>query len=151
MAPTSGVSSSTSTRRPWRPSASAATRPPRPAPAIRIGMPCAGKGHHPEARCNHGRLYGFTFRGDGRMNANRFLFLLDRSLGAVLGAGRWLIVPIVVLLFLQWPLRDLLRVYSREANDLGQWIFALYVAASVTAATRERMHLAADLIARNYG
>jgi hypothetical protein len=25
-----------------------------------------------------------------------------------------------VLLFLQWPLRVLVRLYSREANDLGQ-------------------------------
>jgi len=42
------------------------------------------------------------------------------------------------------------RSHSREANDLGQWIFALYVAASVTAATRARTHLAADMLARRY-
>jgi TRAP-type mannitol/chloroaromatic compound transport system permease small subunit len=53
-------------------------------------------------------------------------------------------------LFLQWPLRDLFRAFSREANDLGQVAFALFVAASVTAATRARTHLAADLLARRY-
>jgi TRAP-type mannitol/chloroaromatic compound transport system permease small subunit len=53
-------------------------------------------------------------------------------------------------LFLQWPLRDLVRLYSREANDLGQVAFALFVAVSVTAATRARTHLAADLLARRY-
>lgn len=75
---------------------------------------------------------------------------LDHFIAAVLRSLQWLILPVVLLLFLQWPLRDLLRSHSREANDLGQWIFALYVAASVTAATRARTHLAADMVARRY-
>lgn len=75
---------------------------------------------------------------------------LDRFVAAVLRSLQWLILPVVLLLFLQWPLRDLVRSHSREANDLGQWIFALYVAASVTAATRARTHLAADMLARRY-
>src|ERR1700758_4003862 len=79
------------------------------------------------------------------------LDLLDRGIAALLRGLQWLILPVVLLLFLQWPLRDLVRSYSREANDLGQWIFALYVAASVTAATRARTHLAADVVARRYG
>jgi TRAP-type mannitol/chloroaromatic compound transport system permease small subunit len=53
-------------------------------------------------------------------------------------------------LFLQWPLRDLFRGYSREANDLGQVVFALFVAVSVTAATRAGTHLAVDLLAQRY-
>jgi TRAP-type mannitol/chloroaromatic compound transport system permease small subunit len=76
--------------------------------------------------------------------------ILDRLIGAVVAAARWLALPLVVLLFLQWPLRDLVRLYSREANDLGQVAFALFVAVSVTAATRARTHLAADLLARRY-
>jgi TRAP-type mannitol/chloroaromatic compound transport system permease small subunit len=76
--------------------------------------------------------------------------ILDRLIGAVVAAARWLALPLVVLLFLQWPLRDLVRLYSREANDLGQVAFALFVAVSVTAATRARTHLAADLVARRY-
>lgn len=75
---------------------------------------------------------------------------LDRLAGWILSLGRWLAVPVILLLFLQWPLRDFARAYSREANDLGQWIFALYVAASFTAATRARTHLAADALAQTY-
>lgn len=79
-----------------------------------------------------------------------FIGGLDRLVGAILSGGRWLLLPVVALLFLQWPLRDLARVWSREANDLGQWIFALYVAMCFTAATRAHTHLAADTLARRY-
>jgi TRAP-type C4-dicarboxylate transport system permease small subunit len=75
---------------------------------------------------------------------------LDRLIGYVVAAAKWLALPLVILLFLQWPLRDLFRSYSREANDLGQVAFALFVAVSVTAATRAGTHLAADLLARRY-
>ena len=75
---------------------------------------------------------------------------LDRVIGAIVAAAKWLALPLIVLLFLQWPLRDVLRLYSREANDLGQVIFALFVAVSVTAATRAGTHLAVDLVARHY-
>ena len=75
---------------------------------------------------------------------------LDRLVAAILCGGRWLLLPVVLLLFLQWPLRDLVRGYSREANDLGQWLFALYVAMAFTAATRAHTHLAADALARHY-
>jgi len=63
---------------------------------------------------------------------------LDRLIGHLVAAAKWLALPLITLLFLQWPLRDVFRAYSREANDLGQLIFALYVAMSVTAATRAR-------------
>jgi TRAP-type mannitol/chloroaromatic compound transport system permease small subunit len=75
---------------------------------------------------------------------------LDRLVGFIVSFGRWLALPVVLLLFLQWPLRDLTGAFSREANDLGQWIFALYVAMSFTAATRARTHLAADAFAQTY-
>ncbi len=81
---------------------------------------------------------------------SKFVSVLDRALGAVLELAKWLVVPVAFLLFLQWPLRELVQAYSREANDLGQWIFALFMAAAVTAATRERIHLAADQFARRY-
>jgi TRAP-type mannitol/chloroaromatic compound transport system permease small subunit len=76
--------------------------------------------------------------------------LLDRLVSLILACTKWLILPIVVLLFLQWPLRDIFKSYSREANDLGQWIFALYVAACFTSATRAGTHLRADVLARRY-
>ena len=75
---------------------------------------------------------------------------LDRWTGRILGAAQWLALPLVVLLFLQWPLRDLIGAWSVEANDLAQILFALYVAASVTAATRAGTHLAADTFAQRY-
>ena len=68
-----------------------------------------------------------------------FLRSLDRLIGALVAAAKWLALPLVVLLFLQWPLRDLVRSFSREANDLGQ-----------IAATRAGTHLAVDLVARHY-
>lgn len=75
---------------------------------------------------------------------------LDRLIAAVIAATQWLALPLVLLLFLQWPLRDLIHAYSREANDLGQICFALFVAVSVTAATRSGTHLAADALAQRY-
>jgi len=75
---------------------------------------------------------------------------LDRLIGRIIGGAQWLALPLILLLFLQWPLRDLIHGYSREANDLGQIIFALFVAISVTAATRAGTHLAADALAQHY-
>ena len=79
-----------------------------------------------------------------------FIATLDRLLGRVLGAIQWLTLPLALLLFLQWPLRDLVHGYSTQANDLAQILFAIYVAASVAAATRASTHLAADAIAQRY-
>jgi TRAP-type mannitol/chloroaromatic compound transport system permease small subunit len=78
------------------------------------------------------------------------LDLVDRAVGRLTAAGRWLVLPVVLVLFLQWPLRDLVHWGSREANDLGQWIFALYVSVAMTYATRERAHLAVDALAHDY-
>jgi TRAP-type mannitol/chloroaromatic compound transport system permease small subunit len=78
------------------------------------------------------------------------LRFLEHFVEHVLAAAKWLAIPVVTLLFLQWPLRTIVGLYSREANDLGQWLFALYVAASITAATRAKAHLAADTVSRNY-
>jgi TRAP-type mannitol/chloroaromatic compound transport system permease small subunit len=75
---------------------------------------------------------------------------IDRAVGAFLAVMQWLALPLVLLLFLQWPLRDILHAYSGQANDLGQIIFALLVASSVTAATRAGTHLAADTVAQRY-
>jgi TRAP-type mannitol/chloroaromatic compound transport system permease small subunit len=75
---------------------------------------------------------------------------VDRIIGVCIAAAQWLALPLILLLFLQWPLRDLVRCCSREANDLGQVIFALYVAFSISAATRAGTHLAADTLAQRY-
>ncbi len=85
------------------------------------------------------------------MPRNRFIDRLDAALARLLSLARWLVLPVSLLLFLQWPLRDLLHKGSREANDLGQICFALYIVCAVTAATRARSHLAIDVLARHYG
>jgi TRAP-type mannitol/chloroaromatic compound transport system permease small subunit len=79
-----------------------------------------------------------------------FLAALDGGLGRAIGWGRWLVLPVTLLLFLQWPLRDLVHAWSRDANDLAQWLFALYVSLALTEATRGRTHLAAASVAERY-
>jgi TRAP-type mannitol/chloroaromatic compound transport system permease small subunit len=74
----------------------------------------------------------------------------DHAVAALITAGRWLVLPVSFLLFAQWPLRDLVHAYAIQANDLAQWIFALYVSLSLTFATREGTHLAADALAQRY-
>ncbi len=54
-----------------------------------------------------------------------------------------LALGVTVLLFAQWPLRDLIGAGSTLANDLAQGMFALYVAVSVHHAGRRREHLVA--------
>lgn len=61
----------------------------------------------------------------------------------LLVAAGALVLPLTLLLFAQWPLRDLVQGGSRQANDLAQVIFALYMAIAVTAASIAGMHLAA--------
>ena len=75
---------------------------------------------------------------------------LDSVIAWTLRLASPLVLPLSLLLFLQWPLRDLVRAYSREANDLAQWLFALYVSCAITYATRNRVHLAADAYARSF-
>ena len=76
--------------------------------------------------------------------------IVDKVIAGVLAAVRWLALPVAALLFLQWPLREVVHAFSREANDLGQWLFAIFVAASVVAATRAHAHLATDALAQRY-
>ena len=71
--------------------------------------------------------------------------LAGRRLGRGWLAAALLVVPLCLLLFAQWPLRDLVGQGARRSNDLGQICYALYVAVAVTAATRRRSHMAAHL------
>jgi hypothetical protein len=74
-----------------------------------------------------------------------FAATLASALDRACAAAAWLAVPLALLLFAQWPLRDLVGAWSRDANDAAQWIFALYVALALRAATRARAHMAAGL------
>jgi TRAP-type mannitol/chloroaromatic compound transport system permease small subunit len=80
----------------------------------------------------------------------RWLDRLNRVLGAITACGLVLVLPVSLLLFLQWPLREMVQIYSREANDLAQILFALYVSVAITYASRHRSHLAADAFAHRY-
>jgi TRAP-type mannitol/chloroaromatic compound transport system permease small subunit len=75
---------------------------------------------------------------------------LNAWLDRITNAFAWLVLPLALLLFAQWPLRDLAGAGSRQANDLAQWLFALYVALAVRHATRSRVHLAAGALAARY-
>ncbi len=75
---------------------------------------------------------------------------IDSLLGAAIRVVSILVLPLALLLFLQWPLRELVQAYSRESNDLAQILFALYVSMAITAATRQDGHLAADTLARRF-
>lgn len=54
----------------------------------------------------------------------------------------FLVLPLALLLFAQWPLRDWLQAYSRQANDAAQIVFGLYAAVAITAASMSKSHLA---------
>lgn len=54
-----------------------------------------------------------------------------------------LALAVTLLLCLQWPLRDAVAAGATQANDLAQWLFALYVAVAVRHAGRRGAHLVA--------
>ncbi len=64
----------------------------------------------------------------------------------VLWLASLLIAPLAALLCAQWPLREWVQAYSRQANDAAQIAFALYAAVAVTAATRAGSHLSAAAV-----
>jgi hypothetical protein len=53
-----------------------------------------------------------------------------------------LVIALSLLLFVQWPLRDWIQAYSRQANDVGQILFALYTSVAITEASLTKHHLA---------
>jgi TRAP-type C4-dicarboxylate transport system permease small subunit len=75
---------------------------------------------------------------------------LDYVVGVICAWAAVLVIPLSLLLFAQWPLRDVVHAYSREANDLAQMLFAIYVSIAITYATRTRSHLAADALAHRF-
>lgn len=75
---------------------------------------------------------------------------IERAVGGLCSLALVLVLPLSLLLFAQWPLRDVVHGYSREANDLAQCLFALYVCIAITAATRTRSHLTADALAQRF-
>jgi TRAP-type mannitol/chloroaromatic compound transport system permease small subunit len=87
---------------------------------------------------------------DRRRRMHTGLAMVDRALDVTTRLTGVLVLPLALLLFLQWPLRELVQAYSREANDLAQCLFAVYVAVAILCATRVGTHLAVDAIAHRY-
>lgn len=79
------------------------------------------------------------------MRVSSALRLAHRLVDGTAWLAMWLALPLAVLLFAQWPLRDLVHAGSLQANDAAQCLFALYVSVALTAATRQRTHLAAHV------
>ncbi len=84
------------------------------------------------------------------MTLARIFHALDARLDQATRWGGLLVLPLSLLLAVQWPLRDLVGAGSRQANDIAQWIFALYVALALRHATRVRGHMATDALAARY-
>jgi TRAP-type mannitol/chloroaromatic compound transport system permease small subunit len=81
---------------------------------------------------------------------HRGLRRLDLWLQRTTQAAALLVLPLAVLLCLQWPLRDAIHAYSREANDMAQLLFGIYVSIAMTAATRSHAHLTPEVLAQHY-
>ncbi|MEI8028309.1 MAG: C4-dicarboxylate ABC transporter substrate-binding protein [Comamonadaceae bacterium] len=71
--------------------------------------------------------------------AERYVY---RTLDKLFLVSSVLVLPLAFLLFAQWPLREWVQAWSRQANDLAQILFAMYVAVAITAASRANSHLA---------
>ena len=70
---------------------------------------------------------------------------LHKSLLICIHAIAWSVLALGVLLFMQWPLREWVQAYSRQANDVAQIVFALLAAASIAAASMAGTHLSAHV------
>src|SRR5258708_38834855 len=82
-----------------------------------------GHVRHPSRRAT--RLFRVDLCRYGIRMTGSWLVCADRAMAAVIGAGRWLVLPVSLLLFLQWPLRGVGPGYSAQGNDLAQWLFGL--------------------------
>ena len=71
---------------------------------------------------------------------------LHKSLLICIHAIAWSVLALGVLLFMQWPLREWVQAYSRQANDVAQIVFALLAAASIAAASMAGTHLSAHVV-----
>lgn len=77
-----------------------------------------------------------------------FLRILQTSLFATLHTIAWSVLALAMLLLVQWPLREWVQAYSRQANDVAQIVFALLAAVSIAAASVAGTHLSAHVPTR---
>lgn len=67
--------------------------------------------------------------------------MVRRVLAGAAHVAGLLALPVSLLLFAQWPLREWVGRGSTDANDVAQWLFALYVAVAVVHAGERGAHL----------
>lgn len=69
-------------------------------------------------------------------------------------AGRcasWLCLPLILLLFLQLPLRDIVHGGNNTDNDFGQIIFANFFMVGIAFAMRYNAHVRVDIFHQHFG
>jgi TRAP-type mannitol/chloroaromatic compound transport system permease small subunit len=80
---------------------------------------------------------------------------LGDSLSAIVDfVGRWaswLCLPVILLLFLQLPLRDIVHGGNNTDNDFGQIIFANFVMLGIPFAMRHDAHVRVDVFHQHFG
>lgn len=65
-------------------------------------------------------------------------------------AAAWLVAAVVLLLFLQIPLREVFATGNGLANDMGQLAHAAAVVCGIALAQGRGLHVRVDLFARNW-
>jgi TRAP-type mannitol/chloroaromatic compound transport system permease small subunit len=63
----------------------------------------------------------------------------------------WLCLPVILLLFLQLPLRDIVHGGNNTDNDFGQIIFANFVMMAIPFAMRHDAHVRLDIFHQHFG
>src|ERR1019366_6037132 len=129
-----------------RPAAS--PRPAAPRPQTQASAQHSARWGLPQMSHSASRAILGTM-ADGSPLCRRAL-ALPASLDRTPRAFAWLVLPLALLLFAQWPLRDLVGLWSPQANDIAQWVFAIYIALALREATRKRAHMAAGLFVSRY-
>ena len=77
------------------------------------------------------------------LHTPRALHTFQKILHFCTNTVAWTVLVLAALLWLQWPLREWVQAYSRQANDFAQIFFALLAAASIAAASAADVHLSA--------
>ena len=56
-------------------------------------------------------------------HSQTWLYRLDRLIAAIIASAQWLALPLILLLFLQWPLRDVVHAYSGRKPTISGKLF----------------------------
>jgi TRAP-type mannitol/chloroaromatic compound transport system permease small subunit len=92
---------------------------------------------------------------DSKTRAMNALQQLADGLSAIVDfvgrAASWLCLPLVLLLFLQLPLRDIVHGGDNTDNDFGQIVFANFFMVGIPYAMRHDAHVRLDIFHQHFG